>query len=163
MERGYGTLRGLGAPLRRPWCLAWSHPRPREQAWRMGRLSNLVMPHQSWRPGRTSRTPARARGLTDQARIYREYTWLLGYTDPVLSKQMDERMARLLTPALQDLPRGKAPAPPPVATRGEHEQAAAPLPKAAVSPLGSSSAWFSTLRPLMAFPPLQGPDFMSAC
>jgi hypothetical protein len=74
-------------------------------------------------------------GLTDHLWNYREYVWLPVHADPILSKQMDERIARLLTPALQDQPRGRTQAPPPVEVREEHEQEAASLPKPTVSPL----------------------------
>jgi hypothetical protein len=60
------------------------------------------MPHKNLRQGRTSRTPAMAIGLTDHVWSYREYVWLPVHVDPVLTKQMDERITRLLTPALQD-------------------------------------------------------------
>src|SRR5438477_7993827 len=100
MERWYGTLRGLVAPLRRRTrCLSWSHARHRGKVWLMVSLYNFVMPHKSLRQGRTSRTPAMALGLTDHVCSYGEYIWLPVHTDPVLSKQMDERVTCLLTPA----------------------------------------------------------------
>ena len=108
MERWSGTWRGLVAPLRRRTrCLSWSHTRHRGQVWLMVSLYNFVMPHKSLRQGRTSRTPAMALGLTDHVWSYGEYIWLPVHTDPDLSKQMDERMARLLTPALQGQPLGR--------------------------------------------------------
>jgi hypothetical protein len=132
MARWYGTLRGLVAPLRRrPRCLSWSRARHRGKVWLMVSLYNFVRPHKSLRQGRTQRTPAMAIGLTDHLWSYREYVWLPVHADPILSKQMDERIARLLTPALQDQPRGRPQAPPPVEVREEHEQEAASLPKAA--------------------------------
>ena len=132
MERWYGRLRGLVAPLRRrPRCLSWSCPRHRGLVWLMVSLYNFVMPHKSLRQGRTPRTPAMAIGLTDHVWSYREYIWLPVHTDPVLTKQMDERIARLLTPALQDQPLGRTQAPTQTKTRTEHEKEAAPLPKAA--------------------------------
>ena len=132
MERWYGTLRGLVAPLRRRTrCLSWSRTRHRGKVWLVVSLYNFVMPHKSLRQGRTLRTPAMAIGLTDHIWSYREYIWLPVHTDPVLTKQMDERMARLLTPALQDHPRGRTQAPPPVGTIEAHEKEAAPLPNAA--------------------------------
>ena len=70
-------------------------------------------------------------GLTDHVWSYQEYRWLPVHTDPVLTKQMDERIARLLTPALQDQPLGRTQAPPPVEVREAHEKETAPLPKAA--------------------------------
>src|SRR2546426_11638538 len=132
MERWYGTLRGLVAPLRRRTrCLSWSRVRHRGRLWLMVSLYNCVMPHKSLRQGPTRRTPAMAIGLTDHVWSYREYIWLPVHTDPVLTKQMDERLARLLTPALQDPPLGKTQAPPPVEVREEREKETAPLPKAA--------------------------------
>ena len=129
MERWYGTLRGLVAPLRRRTrCLSWSPTRHRGKVWLMVSLYNFVMPHKSLRQGRTQRTPAMAIGLTDHVWSYREYIWLPVHTDLVLTKQMDERIARLLIPALQDQPAGRAQAPPAGKT---NEKEAAPLPKAA--------------------------------
>ena len=121
MERWDGTLRGLGAPLR---------PRPRGKGWLLVSLYHGVMPHQSLRHGRTPRTPALASGPTDHVWSYREYLWLPVHTDPVLTTQGNDRIARLRTPALQGQPRGRTPAPP-VETGEEHEKEAASLPKAA--------------------------------
>ena len=132
MERWYGTLRGLVAPLRRRTrCLSWSRARHRGRLWLMVSLYNFVMPHKSLRQGHTPRTPAMAIGLTDHVWSYREYIWIPVHADPVLTKQMDERIARLLTPALQDQPRGRTQTPPPVEATEGHETAAAPRPKAA--------------------------------
>jgi hypothetical protein len=132
MERWYGTLRGLVAPLRRRTrCLSWSRTRHRGKVWLVVSLYNFVMPHKSLRQGRTLRTPAMAIGLTDHIWSYREYIWLPVHTDPVLTKQMDERIARLLTPALQDQPRGRTQAPPPVEVIEAHAKEAASLPNAA--------------------------------
>jgi IS1 family transposase len=126
MERWYGTLRGLVAALRRRTrCLSWSRTRHRGKVWLRVSLYNFVLPHKSLRQGRTRRTPAMAIGLTDHVWSYREYIWLPVHPDPVLTQQMDARIARLLTPALQELPSGRTPAPSPV------EQEAAPLPNAA--------------------------------
>jgi IS1 family transposase len=130
MERWYGTLRGLVAPLRRRTrCLSWSRARHRGKVWVMVSLYNFVMPHKSLRQGCTLRTPAMAIGLTDHVWSYREYIWLPVHTDPALTKQMDERMAQLLTPALRDQPGSRTQAP----THGEEEKEkeAAPRPKAA--------------------------------
>lgn len=108
MERWYGTLRGLVAPLRRRTrCLSWSRLRHRGKVWLMVSLYNFVMPHKSLRQGRTQRTPAMAIGLTDHVWNYREYIWLPVHTDPVLTRQLDDRLRQLLTPALQDQPRGR--------------------------------------------------------
>jgi IS1 family transposase len=130
MERWYGTLRGLVASLRRRTrCLSWSHTRHRGKVWLMVSLYNFVMPHKSLRQGRTPRTPAMAIGLTDHVWSYREYIWLPVHTDPTLTKQMDEQMAQLLTPALQDQPGSSTQAPTHV--EEEQEKEAAPLPTAA--------------------------------
>jgi hypothetical protein len=108
MERWYGPLRGLVAPLRRRTrCLSWSHLRHRGQVWLMVSLYNFVMPHKSLRQGRTLRTPAMAIGLTAHVWSYREYIWLPVHADPALPRQLDDRIRHLLTPALQDQPRGR--------------------------------------------------------
>ena len=130
MERWYGTLRGLVAPLRRRTrCLSWSRTRHRGKVWLMVSLYNFVMPHKSLRQGHTPRTPAMAIGLTDHIWSYREYIWLPVHPDPVLTKQMDERLARLLTPALQDHPVSRTQAP--THAEEENEKEAAPLLQAA--------------------------------
>jgi IS1 family transposase len=132
MERWYGTLRGLVAPLRRRTrCLSWSRARHQGKVWLLVSLYNFVMPHKSLRQGRTLRTPAMAIGLTDHVWSYGEYIWLPVHTDPVLTKQMDERIARLLTPALQDQPIGRTQTPTHAETSEENEKEAASLPKAA--------------------------------
>ena len=132
MERWSGTLRGLVAPLRRRTrCLSWSRTRHRGKVWLVVSLSNCVLPHKSLRQGRTPRPPAMAIGLTDHIWSYREYVLLPVQTDPVITKQMDERIARLLTPALQDHPSSRTQTPPPVERVKVHEKAAAPLLKAA--------------------------------
>jgi hypothetical protein len=129
MERWYGTLRGLVAPLRRRTrCLSWNHARHRGKVWLMVSLYNFVMPHKSLRQGHTPRTPAMAIGLTDHIWSYREYIWVPVHPDPVLTKQMDERMSRLLIPALQDQPAGGTQAPPAGKT---NKKEATPRPKAA--------------------------------
>jgi hypothetical protein len=105
MERWYGTLRGLVAPLRRRTrCLSWSRARDRGKVWLMVSLYNFVMPHKSLRQGRTPRTPAMAIGLTDHVWSYREYIWLPVHTDSVLRQQMEARITHLLTPALHAPP-----------------------------------------------------------
>jgi hypothetical protein len=94
-------------------------------------LYNFVMPHKSLRQGRASRTPAMALGLTDHVWSYGEYSWLPVHTDPGRSKQMDERIARLLTPALPEPPSRRAQAPMHAKTLAENAKEAAPLPNAA--------------------------------
>jgi hypothetical protein len=74
------------------------------------------------------RTPAMAIGLTDHVWSYREYIWLPVHADPILTQQLDERIAHLLTPALQDPPPGRTHARPAV---GTNEKEAVPRPKAA--------------------------------
>jgi IS1 family transposase len=129
MERWYGTLRGLVAPLRRRTrCLSWSPRRHRGRVWLMVSLYNFVMPHKSLRQGRTQRTPAMAIGLTNHVWSYREYIWLPVHTDLALTKQRDEQMAHLLIPALQDQSAGRTLAPPAGKT---NKKEAVPLPKAA--------------------------------
>ena len=103
MERWYGTLRGLVAPLRRRTrCLSWSRLRHRGKVWLMVSLYNFVLPHKSLRQGRTPRTPAMAIGLTDHVWSYRDYIWLPVHPDPILIQQMEARITHLLTPALQE-------------------------------------------------------------
>src|SRR3954451_12859196 len=111
MERWYGTLRGLGAPLRRRTrCVSWIATRQRGRIWLLVSLYNFVMPHKSLRQGRTRRTPAMTIGLTDHVWSYQEDIWLPVHADPVLRRQMDERIERLLTPALPGHPEGSPPA-----------------------------------------------------
>ena len=130
MERWYGTLRGLVAPLRRRTrCLSWSWGRHRGRLWLMVSLYNFVMPHKSLRQGRTRRTPAMAIGLTDHIWIYREYIWLPVHADPVLRQQMDEQIEHLLTPALQGHPDGSPPAN--LLRTETRRRKAKPIPKAA--------------------------------
>jgi hypothetical protein len=130
MERWYGTLRGLVAPLRRRTrCLSWSWGRHRGRLWLMVSLYNFVMPHKSLRQGRTRRTPAMAIGLTDHIWSYREYVWLPVHTDPVLRQQMDEQIEHLLTPALQGHPDGSPPAN--LLRTETRRRKAKPIPKAA--------------------------------
>ena len=129
MARWDGTWRGLVAPLRRRTrCLSWRHARHRGKVWLLVSLYNFVMPHKSLRPGRRARTPAMAIGLTDHVWSYREYSWLPVHAAPMLTQQLDERIAQLLTPALQELPPGRPHARPAVET---NEKEAVPRPKAA--------------------------------
>jgi len=101
MERFYGTLRGLVAALRRRTrCLSWSENRHRGRVWLIVSLYNFVIPHKSLRQGRVKRTPAMALGLADHVWSYPEYIWLRVHHDPLLQKEMDERIQQLLTPAL---------------------------------------------------------------
>jgi hypothetical protein len=133
MERWYGTLRGLVAALRRRTrCLSWSRSRHRGKVWLMVSLYNFVLPHKSLRQGRTQRTPAMAIGLTDHVWNYREYVWLPVHTDPALTRQLDDRIRQLLTPALQDQPRGRTQAACLLAeVRETYEDEAGTMPQAA--------------------------------
>jgi len=132
MERWYGTLRGLVAPLRRRTrCLSWSRGRHRGRLWLLVSLYNFVMPHKSLRQGRTRRTPAMAIGLTDHIWSYREYIWLPVHKAPALTRQMDERIARLLTPALQDQPKRRISEKATSVEVREEKEEVVPLPKAA--------------------------------
>lgn len=129
MERWYGTLRGLVAPLRRRTrCLSWSRARHRGKVWLLVSLYNFVMPHKSLRQGRMVRTPAMVIGLTDHVWSYREYIWLPVHADPSLTEQLDERIVHLLTPALPDQPPGRTRARPAVETNAKET---VPRPKAA--------------------------------
>jgi IS1 family transposase len=130
MERWYGTLRGLVAPLRRRTrCLSWSQARHRGRLWLMVSLYNFVMPHKSLQQGRTPRTPAMAIGLTDHVWSYRDYIWWPVHEDPIRTRQMDERIKHLLTPALQGQPAGSPPAN--LSPTQVRRAKAKPMPKAA--------------------------------
>jgi hypothetical protein len=76
-------------------------------------LYNFVMPHKRLQQCRTPRRPAMALGLTDHVWSYRESIWLPVHTDLSLPQQLDELIALLLIPTLQDPPsggkRGKSP------------------------------------------------------
>jgi hypothetical protein len=63
---------------------------------------------------------------------YREYIWLPVHTDPTLTKQIDDRIVDLLTPALQDQPKRRIPEKAAsIEARKEREEKAVPMPKAA--------------------------------
>jgi hypothetical protein len=109
MERWYGTLRGLGAPLRRRTrCLSWNPTRHRGRVWLLVSLYHVVMPHKSVRHGKHHRTPAMAIGLTDHVWSYHEYMWLPVHTDPHAQQEMAQRIEHLLPPALPDSSEPKA-------------------------------------------------------
>ena len=130
MERWYGTLRGLVAPLRRRTrCLSWSRARHRGRIWLLVSLYNFVMPHKSLRQGCTPRTPAMAIGLTDHVWSYQEYIWLPVHRDAVLIQQMEARITHLLIPALQAPPGDNTLAQSPPAEAKEDKSDA--VPKAA--------------------------------
>jgi len=130
MERWYGTLRGLVAPLRRRTrCLSWSQARHRGRLWLMVSLYNFVMPHKSLQQGCTPRTPAMAIGLPEHVWSYREYIWLPVHTDLVLRQQMEARLTHLLPPALPAPPGDNTLAKSPPAETKEDKSDA--VPKAA--------------------------------
>ena len=130
MERWYGTLRGLVAPLRRRTrCLSWSQARHRGRLWLMVSLYNFVMPHKSLQQGRTPRTPAMAirpdGPCVELSRLY----LVASAEDPIRTRQMDERIKHLLTPALQRQPAGSPPAN--LSPTQVRRAKAKPMPKAA--------------------------------
>ena len=130
MERWYASLRGWVAALRRRTrCLSWSSQRHQGRIWVMVSLYNFVIPHKSLRQGKTLRTPAMAIGLTDHIWGYREYIWLPVHPDPILKKQMDERIEKLLTSALPDALKADAPAK--NRSKRTRKKRAGPLKKAA--------------------------------
>src|SRR5215468_10800410 len=143
MRPGHGPAPAATTADPRPVCDRTSAPRAvcrrdtpetrprtrhRGKVWLVVSLYNFVMPHKSLRQGRTPCTPAMAIGLTDHVWSYREYIWLTVHTDPVATQQLDERIAQLLTPALQDQSPGRTHTRPAVQA---HEKEAAPWPKAA--------------------------------
>jgi hypothetical protein len=90
------------------------------------------MPHKRLRQGRKARTPALAIGLPDHVWSDREYIWLPVHAFPVLTPQMNERVAQLLIPALQDQPSSsKQVKAPPAEIREVHEEEENTMPKAA--------------------------------
>lgn len=102
MERWYGTLRGLCAPLRRRTrCGSSSQRRHQARVWLVVDLYNFVLPHKSLRqPGRP-RTPAMAIGLAKHVWSYRDYLWYPVHPDPLSRQLMQQRVKELLTPALK--------------------------------------------------------------
>jgi hypothetical protein len=102
MERWYGTLRGLCAPLRRRTrCSSASQLRHRARVWLVVDLYNFVLPHKSLRQHGRPRTPAMAIGVTEQAWSYRDYLWYPVHPDPLGRPLLQQRVKELLTPALQ--------------------------------------------------------------
>jgi hypothetical protein len=74
MERWYGTLRGLCAPLRRRTrCSSSSQSRHHARVWRVVDLYNFVLPHKSLRQQGRPRPPAMAIGLAQHVWSYRDY------------------------------------------------------------------------------------------
>jgi hypothetical protein len=117
---------------RRTRCLSWRRTRHRGRVWLLVSLYNFVMPHKSLRQGCKARTPAMAIGLTDHVWSYREYIWLPVPTAPVLTQQVNERVAQLLIPALPDQPSSSKQAKaPPAESREVQEEEENTMPKAA--------------------------------
>jgi hypothetical protein len=102
MERWYGTLRGLCAPLRRRTrCRSSSQNRHRARVWWLVELYNFVLPHQSWRQHGRPRTPAMAIGLAQHVWSYRYYLWYSVHPDPLDRQLMPQRAKAQLIPALE--------------------------------------------------------------
>lgn len=102
MERWYGTLRGLCAPLRRRTrCSSASPSRHRARIWLVVDLYNFVLPHKSLRQQGQPRTPAMAIGVAGRVWSYRDYLWHPVHPDPLGHLLMQQRVKELLTPALE--------------------------------------------------------------
>lgn len=102
MERWYGTLRGLCAPLRRRTrCGSSSQRRHQARVWLVVDLYNFVLPHKSLRQHGRPRTPAMAIGLAERVWSYRDYLWHPVHSDPASRHLMEQRVKELLTPALE--------------------------------------------------------------
>jgi IS1 family transposase len=102
MERWYGTLRGLCAPLRRRTrCGSASQSRHHARVWLLVDLYNFVLPHKSLRQQGRPRTPAIAIGVADHVWSYRDYLWHPVHRDSLARQLMQQRVKGLLTPALE--------------------------------------------------------------
>jgi IS1 family transposase len=102
MERWYGTLRGLCAPLRRRTrCGSSSQSRHHARVWLLVDLYNFVLPHKSLRQQGQPRTPAMVIGLAAHVWSYRDYIWYPVHPDPLGRQLMQQRVKELLIPALQ--------------------------------------------------------------
>jgi hypothetical protein len=102
MERWYGTLRGLCAPLRRRTrCRSPSPSRHHARVWLVVDRDNFVRPHKSLRQQGRPRTPAMAIGLTQHGWHDRDYSWYPVHPDPLSHQLMQQRRKELLTPALE--------------------------------------------------------------
>ena len=102
MERWYGTLRGLCAPLRRRTrCSSASPRRHRARVWLVVDLYNFVLPHKSLRQQGQPRTPAMAIGVAGRVWSYRDYLWYPVHPDPPGHQLMQQRVKELVTPALE--------------------------------------------------------------
>jgi IS1 family transposase len=102
MERWYGTLRGLCAPLRRRTrCGSSSQSRHHARVWLLVDLYNFVLPHKSLRQQGQPRTPAMVIGLAAHVWSYRDYIWYPVHPDPLGRQLMQQRVKERLIPALQ--------------------------------------------------------------
>jgi len=102
MERWDGTLRGLGAPLRRRTrCRSSSPNRHRARVWWVVELYHFVLPHQSLRQHGRPRTPAMAIGLAQHVWSSRDDRWYPVHPDPLGLQLMQQRVKDLLIPALE--------------------------------------------------------------
>jgi hypothetical protein len=102
MERWYGTLRGLCAPLRRRTrCGSSSQRRHQARVWLFVDLYNFVLPHKSLRQQGRPCTPAMVIGLAEHVWSYRDYIWYPVHPDPLGRQLMQQRVKELLTPALE--------------------------------------------------------------
>ena len=102
MERWYGPLRGLCAPLRRRTrCSSASQHRHQARVWLVVDLYNFVLPHKSLRHQGQPRTPAMAIGLAEHVWSYRDYLWYPVHADPLAHQLMQQRVKELRVPALE--------------------------------------------------------------
>jgi hypothetical protein len=102
MERWYGTLRGLCAPLRRRTrCSSSSQRRHQARVWLVVDLYNFVLPHKSLRQQGQPHTPAMAIGLAQHVWSYRDYIGYPVHPDPLGRQLMQQRVKELLIPALE--------------------------------------------------------------
>jgi IS1 family transposase len=102
MERWYGTLRGLCAPLRRRTrCSSATQRRHRARVWLVVDLYHCVLPHKSLRQQGRLRTPAMAIGVAGHVWSYQDYIWYPVHPDPLGRQLMQQRVKELLVPALE--------------------------------------------------------------
>jgi hypothetical protein len=102
MERWYGTLRGLCAPLRRRTrCGSSSQRQHQARVWLVVDLDNFVLPHQSLHQQGRPRTPAMAIGLAEHVWSDRDDLWYPVHPDPLGRQLMQQRVKERLTPALE--------------------------------------------------------------
>jgi hypothetical protein len=102
MERWYGTLRGLCAPLRRRTRGgSSSQSRHHARVWLLVDLYNFVLPPKSLRQQGQPRTPALVIGLAAHVWSDRDYLWYPVHPDPLGRQLMQQRVKELLMPALQ--------------------------------------------------------------